>query len=115
MVALYTVVVGVVTVGGVYLLFHSGLYILVVVAAGMVSIAVGSVLVGGTGATTLGGVGASFDEAIETSVFDQMVGGNTSGGPSAVAVRVPLVLILYGVGLVFWSIVALAFFGSGLQ
>lgn len=106
-VALYTVIVGGVTVGGVYVLSHSGLYIVVVAAAGLFLVGLGGGSVGAVSASTAGGT--------EEAEISQMMDRNLGLGPSTKGFGARLVLILYGIGLVFWSIIVLNFFRSGLQ
>ena len=107
MVALYTVILGVVTVGGVYVVFHSGLYILIIAAAGLLLV--------GLGGGSLGAVSPSATRGTEEAEISEMMGEHIQPRPSMTAFGVRLALILYGIGLVVWSIIVLAFFRSGLQ
>ena len=115
MVALYTVIVGGVTIGGVYVLFHSGLYMVIIAAIGLFLAGFGGAWGGRGSAATVGGASASVEEHTYEKVSEQMAGGYAGLAPSTNASVARIVLILYGIGLVFWSILVLTFFRSGLH
>jgi hypothetical protein len=107
MVAIYTVLAGGVTVGGVYVLSHSGLYILGTAAVGMAFL--------GLGGGSVGAVSARATEGTEEAEISQMTSGSVGAGTATKVGAARLVLVLYGVGLLLWSIIVLTFFRSGLH
>jgi len=96
-VLLYTGLLGLLTVGTVYLTTYSGLFILGLAAVGLLL----AVLNGGTTSpTSLGGVENSDEGATEFETTGLVLQSNTD-------VPLRLTLLLYGVGVFLWSIVVL--------
>lgn len=104
-VLLYTGLLGLLTVGTVYLATHSLLYMLVLTAVSLLVV----VLNGGTaGRTSLGGAENSDDGDTE---FD------AAGLVPQMSTEIPLrlTLLFYGLGVFLWSLVVLATLGDTLS
>ncbi|WP_435358862.1 hypothetical protein [Haloarchaeobius sp. DFWS5] len=114
--AFYTVVAGAITVGLVYFLTNSGLYIVALAALGVVV----AVLGGASGGTTVGGsdIGGGADISFgrgEEGGMSEMMVKDMKLAPNSGKFGGGLILIFYGLGLTLWSVVVLNFFSAGLQ
>ncbi|WP_435333621.1 hypothetical protein [Haloarchaeobius sp. TZWWS8] len=106
-VAIYTVVAGAITVGAVYFLTHSGLYTVALTGIGVVLAVFG----GASGGTVVaGGLGGT-----EEAGSSEMMSKDMKVGPTTGKFDNGVLMILYGFGLILWSVVVLTFFSSGLQ
>lgn len=97
-VVLYTCLLGLLTVGTVYLVTHSGLVILVVAGAGLLL----AVLGGGTASSV---VNSSGTEPADGDGLGMEATGLSSDTSTERSLR--LVLLFYGVGVLLWSLVVL--------
>lgn len=96
-VLLYTGLLGLLTVGTIYLTTHSGLFVLVLAAGGLLLV----VLNGGTtGRTSLGGVEHSDEGGAEFEGAGLIPQTSTD-------VPLRLTLLFYGLGVFLWSVVVL--------
>jgi hypothetical protein len=107
-VAVYTGLAGAATVAGVYYSTHSGLFILVTGAVGLLLVVLGAADSSAV-PTTNPAVGMGEVSTEEMGLQDLPV------SPTLGTQNTYLVLVAYGVGLFLWSGVAVAFFRSGLH
>ncbi len=112
-VAFYTVVMGAITVGFVYSVTHSGLYMVGAAGIGVLL----AVLGGASGGTvSAGGAGgAPYVGGGGEGGLSEMMLKDIQTGPITGKFGSGLILVLFGFGLVLWSSVVLVFFQSGLQ
>ncbi|WP_084186449.1 hypothetical protein [Haladaptatus litoreus] len=102
----YTGIAGALTVGCLYLVAHSGLYMLIAMGAGILLVVLGGAASGPVSASAVGEAeGAGLSGVTEGMQLQ----------PSMENFNTRAVLIFYGVGLILWSIVVLTVFRSGLQ
>jgi hypothetical protein len=99
-VLLYSGILGVSTVGAVYLTTRSGVYILGVTGVGVLLVALGGGAAGRTGTSHEGQMSVDWAES------DSSLSGLGSALTPGISLR--LTLLFYGLGIVLWSLVVLA-------
>jgi hypothetical protein len=111
----YTVLAGAITVGCIYFLTHSGLYMVAATGVGVLLVALGGAASGPVGASAVEGAGDGGISETDDGGISGMIVEDMQLHPSPREFGTRAVLLFYGFGLVLWSAIILAFFRSGLQ